>query len=144
MAKLFIRKRYVADASYHIFNRGNNKSPIFFAEPDYWAFRRAARKAIKRVEGNVDIRVFSLMPNHYHLLIYQRTERAISTFMRSLVCTYSKYMNAKYQRDGTLFCGTYCARLLENERDVAATRKYILANPLEAGYLSWKHVGTEI
>ncbi len=144
MAKLYTRKKFIAGASYHIFNRGNNRSAIFFSEADFLFFRQAANKALIKVEGEVETQVFALMPNHYHLLVKQKTERAISKFMRSTICAYAKYMNRKYQREGTLFNGIYCAKLLTTAAEITAVRKYILANPAEAGLVGWRHVGLHI
>lgn len=144
MAKLFTVKRFVAGGTYHIFNRGHNKQPIFRNDADYWAFRRAARQAQERCDFEVEFIVFCLLSNHYHFEVVQKTERAITRFMRSLMCCYANYLMKKYGREGSVCCGIYCAKLLTTQEEIDQVKNYILSNPIEAGLINWKHVGTKI
>ena len=60
--------RPIADGLlYHGLNRGNNRSPVFFAEEDYCAFLRALAQTQRRYP----FRLFGycLMTNHFHLLL---------------------------------------------------------------------------
>ncbi len=52
---------------YHIYNRGNQKQPIFFKEENYLFFLRKARKELTPY---CDILAYCLMPNHFHFLVY--------------------------------------------------------------------------
>ena len=56
---------------YHIFNRGHNKQKIIFTEGNYIYL---LKKKILTFNG-VKILVYCLMPNHYHFLLQQMTER---------------------------------------------------------------------
>ena len=60
-----------------------------------------------------DIRLiaYSLMPNHYHLLLHQQSANGIDTFMNSLGSRYSRYFNKKHKRIGTLYQDVYKAVL---------------------------------
>lgn len=51
---------------YHIYNRGNNKQPIFFADNNYVYFLEKVRK---EVVPHCDILAYCLMPNHFHFLV---------------------------------------------------------------------------
>lgn len=144
MARENTIKRYVPEGIYHIYNRGNNKQLIFFEEKDYWVFRRYTKKAIERMPEKITLKAFALLPNHFHLLVQQREERSISEFMRRLLCGYGRYVSKKYNRSGNLYSGIYKAILVPTKKDFQREQKYILANPIEAGYPEWKHVGTSL
>ena len=71
------------------------------------------------------------MPNHFHLLIKQTSDRAIEGFMRSLLTRYSVYFNKRYNRVGSLFQGPYKAVIIDNESYLLHLSRYIHLNPSE-------------
>lgn len=83
--------------------------------------------------GEVELLAFCLMPNHFHLLLYQDGERSISEFMRALSTSYTMYFNNRYDRVGSLFQGTYKARLIDNEAYWQHISRYIHLNPEALG-----------
>ena len=78
----------------------------------------------------VDILVFCLMPNHFHLMVRQRVDNGITTFMRKLGTGYTNYFNTKYTRVGPLFQGIFKAAPLEHDAHFLHLPHYIHANPL--------------
>ena len=46
----------------------------------------------------ISLLAYCLMPNHFHLLIKQRNEMAIDSFMSSVGTRYTQYFNRKYKR----------------------------------------------
>jgi putative transposase len=77
---------------------------------------------------------FCLMPNHFHLMIQQLSERAIIEFMKSLTNAYVEYFNEKYNRRdiGPLFQGRYKAVLINKEPQFLCLPYYIhFHNPEE-------------
>ena len=54
---------------YHLYNRGNNKAPIFFRDGHYLYFLRGARQYLL---PGCDILGWCLMPNHFHFVIAAR------------------------------------------------------------------------
>ncbi len=87
----------------------------------------------------VEILVFVLMPNHYHLLLRQKKENGIIKFMQKLGVGYSMYFNQKYERVGSLFQGRFKAALVNNERHFIHLPYYIHANPLDLKFPEWKN-----
>jgi putative transposase len=133
---------------YHIFNRGVEKRVIFLDEKDFTRFLKTIfyyqlkgpRPRFSRYnpfihnnlssEKIVDIVVFCLMPNHFHLLLKQVNENGISEFLRKVSNSYTRYFNTKYRRVGPLFQGQFKAVLVETNEQSIHVSRYIHLNPL--------------
>jgi len=146
-------KKYVAGGVYHVYNRGVDKRDIFLDEADYSFFLFLFKTYLKvpKDDGKgfnpfqmprknsvikrgafierVDLLVFALMPNHYHLLIKINDETALTDFMKSVMTIYVMYFNKKYKREGSLFQGVYKAILVENNEYLIHLSRYIHLNP---------------
>lgn len=72
---------------------------------------------------------YCLMPNHFHLLIKQKSHNSIDKFMNSLGVRYTMYFNRKYKRVGALCQDVYKAVLIENEPQLLYLSSYIHRNP---------------
>jgi len=166
------KPQFVEDCIYHIYNRGVEKRKTFLDQKDYlrfihdlfelndeapvqnvlyyfnpksmevqpryiWGKERHKRKLL------VEILVFTLMPNHYHLLVKQKAKNGIVRFMQKLGTGYAMYFNQKYERVGALFQGRFKAVRVENDAHFLHLPHYIHTNPLELKYggstsINWK------
>jgi len=81
------------------------------------------------IDKKIRLLCYCLMPNHFHLMVQQLTERAITEFMRRLSNAYIKYFNEKYKRVGSLFQGRYKAALIRKEEHFLYLPYYIHHNP---------------
>ncbi|MBI2482059.1 MAG: transposase [Candidatus Vogelbacteria bacterium] len=114
------------DEYYHLYTRGTNRREIFLDDNDHLRFilllyTTNAKKVIhlsdhwrqeqtdlKKVfnldRGStlVDIGAYCLMPNHFHLLVKEKSEQGISIFVQKLMTGYSMYFNKKYQQTGSI------------------------------------------
>ena len=144
-------KKYVEKSYYHIYNRGVNKERIFLDDQDYKTFlsylkfylsfpdlrgdssqvKIAPSKQLKNYADQVKLIAYCLLPNHFHLLIWQDEFDRINFFMRSLATKYSRYFNRKYNRVGPVFQSVYKAVLIESEPQLLYLSKYIHRNPIE-------------
>ncbi len=150
---------------YHIYNRGVEKRNIFLDNKDYFRFIhdlfefndeepasllyykkpfiQSYETKSHRIDHKrkliVEILVFALMPNHFHLLLRQRKESGISQFMHKLGVGYSMYFNQKYERAGSLFQGPYKAVLVEKDSHFLHLPYYIHLNPLDLKFLEWRN-----
>jgi len=79
----------------------------------------------------IKLLVYCLMPNHFHLVLKQVDEKAMTEFMKRLTNAYVEYFNKKYKRVGSLFQGKYKAVLIEKENYFLHLSHYIHRNPLE-------------
>lgn len=105
-------------------------------------------KAIKLLSLNnfsdeIDLLAYSLLPNHFHLLVKQIHANGIDRFMNSLITRYVLYFNKKYHRVGPLFQGVYKAVLVENDEQLLHLSWYIHSNPLKLlglSFADWKKI----
>lgn len=135
---------------YHCYSRGIDKRTVFETQSDYQRFigllyltntsatlHRSNLKnlnhhelfTIPRGELLVSIGTYALMPNHFHLLILEKNEGGISTFMQKLGTAYTMYFNIKYERSGGLFTKPFRARHISNDRYFQHVVDYIHLNP---------------
>jgi len=139
---------------YHVYNRGNNKQPIFFSDANYVFFLQKVRKYITPV---CSILTYALMPNHFHFLIHadERTVLAKKTTLphksmlsegfRHLLSSYTQAINEQNKSTGSLFQqNTKSKCLSEGDGAYAITCfHYIHQNPRKAGLVSkmedWKY-----
>jgi putative transposase len=72
---------------YHVFNRGANRQIIFYEPENYDYFLRLFKShSIKHQTGII---CYCLMPNHFHFLLYQESEKTISKLMQGLLSAYT-------------------------------------------------------
>ena len=70
----------VAGVPHHVIQRGNNRSPCFFADEDYRFYLLCLQKGATRYQCAVH--AYALMTNHVHLLVSPSTEEGLSLMMR--------------------------------------------------------------
>jgi putative transposase len=78
----------------------------------------------------VEIIVFCLMPNHFHLLLKQVEENGISKYMHRLETGYTMYFNKCNDRSGVLLQGTFKCKAITTNPYLLQLSKYIHTNPL--------------
>lgn len=150
-------KIYAADGIYHIYNRGVEKRTIFTDDYDYKVFLNCLKEALlppeklpqtpktftlkgssfkgvmkppKNFAKEISLLAYCLMPNHFHLLVKQSSDRAIDSFMRSIGTRYVIYFNKRHKRVGHLFQGIYKAAMITDEPYYLHISRYIHRNPL--------------
>lgn len=143
MPRRNVLKIDVPESYHHVYARGNNRLKIFRDKQDYAVllnlFKRYLSSKPQQIPegyiyptlaGRVELLCFCLMPNHFHLLVYQRNEKAMETLMRSVMTSYSRYFNKKYKRTGTLFESRYRASLISQQSYLEHITRYIHLNPV--------------
>ena len=71
MTSLKIKPPIIAGIYYHIFNRGINRQAVFFTEDNYFYFLSLIRKYCI---NHMHILAYSLLPNHFHLIVKIKDE----------------------------------------------------------------------
>jgi len=141
-------KNYVEQSFYHLYNRGVNKETIFLDDQDYKAWlsylkfylsvsslrgeslKVSPSRQLKNYTDKIKLIAYCLLPNHFHMMVWQNDAESINYFMRSLATKYARYFNRKYKRVGPIFQGVYKAVLVESEQQLLYLTKYIHRNQL--------------
>lgn len=154
----FIPKEY-----YHLYSRGVEKRKIFIDKKDYERFMALLyimnqsdkfhfnnflkNKELKEVfdekkdNSLVLILSYTLMPNHFHILVYEKEKDGISKFMSRLLTAYSMYFNKKYQRSGPLFTHPFRSQHISDESQYLWIFSYIHLNPVKMIEKDFKEQG---
>ncbi len=147
-------KNFNAGSIFHIFNRGNNREKIFYDNKDYEAFIFRFSLALGYTTEDLKnslivphsriritpadkkafrLHAFSLMPNHFHLLIEQRGDTPVSAIISRLCTSFSMYINKKYNRVGHVFQDQFKSVLIGSNEQLMWTSAYIHTNPVKDG-----------
>ncbi|HLB66191.1 MAG TPA: transposase [Candidatus Saccharimonadales bacterium] len=151
MPSKHIQKTYVEDSYYHIYNRGVEKRVIFIDNEDYTVFLSMLKRHLSKkhqwdkqgreypnYHEGITLLAFCLMPNHFHLLVYQKEDRFVITKLMRSVCTaYTMYFNRKYKRVGHLFQERFKASLIQEDVYLQHISRYIHLNP--DNYQQWQY-----
>lgn len=149
---------------YHIYNRGTDKRIIFTEPHNYSRFMALLyvcnstdpvnisdhfKKGLTfpeifdldRENTLVEIGAYCLMPNHFHILIREKSEDGISKFMQKLTTGYSMYFNKKNNRTGSLFETKFKAKHVGKDEYLKYLFAYIHLNPVKIIDPQWKQNG---
>ncbi len=154
------KQAFVLGEFYHIYNRGNSKQKIFHDKEDYRHFvgllfacnsvnnfrsygLNKGESPFDFERGNllVSIGAYTLMPNHFHILVTETENGSISKFMQKLTTAYVMYYNKKYQRTGSLFEGKFKSQYLNTDRYLKYIFSYIHLNAVKLIDKDWKEKG---
>jgi putative transposase len=128
------KRNFHKKSYYHVFNRGNNKERIFRSNDDKNFFISFLYKYRKDTDLFFDS--YTIMDNHFHLLIRTGKEpQILSKFMQRVCTSYAMITNRKYGRIGHVFQGRYGAKFLRYKKDVKQVRRYIKQNPVKRGFV---------
>lgn len=137
------------DSYVHVVKRGARGLPITEDESDQWRFLRLLYYMNDKFfdenwyradldgrffrpamwpdrEPLVRILAYTLMPNHFHLLLKEIREGGISAFMQKLCQSMTNYHNEKYDQQGSIFQGSYRGRTIENDNYLRYVSAYIM------------------
>lgn len=149
------RTPLVNNEHYHVFNRGINKQPIFSGKKDYQYMRDSLKyylsenpptsfskfkkmskdkrdKILNSTLGGttlLDVVAYCFMPNHFHIIVQQKLDNGITTFMGRFQNSYVRYYNKSNERVGPLFQGRFKAVRIEDEEQLVHVVRYVHINP---------------
>src|SRR5690606_24362917 len=112
---------------YHIFNRGNNKQSIFFEDANYPYFLQLVKTHILPIGT---IYAYCLLKNHFHLLVrISKEAQDPSRKFSNLFNAYTKAINKRYLRTGSLFQKPFKRKKILDEKYLRDVLIYIHLNP---------------
>ena len=148
MPSRFIVRNFVENGIYHIYNKSVEEK-LFNDDQDYRVFLfylfiytsspvivrskysdLPLRLESKNLNDEIKILGYCLMPNHFHLLLQQKTRNAIPKLMKQIINGYTLYFNQKHKRAGNLMQGRYKAAIIDNNQQVIQLWRYIHLNPI--------------
>ncbi|OHB10234.1 MAG: hypothetical protein A3G05_01915 [Candidatus Zambryskibacteria bacterium RIFCSPLOWO2_12_FULL_45_14] len=156
---------FVTGEYYHVFSRGVERRNIFQNNRDCERFlaslyilnqrknfylsdflKRKGKQIPDLYQENredalVSILAFSLMPNHFHILVREIREGGISKFMSRLLTTHSMYFNIKYKRSGPLFIHPFRSVHVDDDIHFRHLFSYIHLNCIDIIEPKWKERG---
>ena len=131
----------VPNSYYHVYARGNSRSEIFLDSQDYAFFLKLFQRYLSKepkfdrignpyphLYNKLELIAYCLVPNHFHLLLYQQEEGVMQKFMRGLMTSYSRYFNRKYHKTGSLFETRYKASHIDHQNYLEHITRYIHLN----------------
>jgi putative transposase len=142
---------------YHVYNRGNNRQPIFFNRENHLYFLRKMRT---HLSPSCDFLAYCLMPNHFHFLVKIKddvqsggtvgTEQSRGTTgepgsqfskgLKIMLSSYTRAIQKQQNISGSLFQQNTKHKQVSSEwswEDYTLTCfRYILQNPVSAGLVT--------
>ncbi|NCU06126.1 MAG: hypothetical protein GXC73_19385 [Chitinophagaceae bacterium] len=105
--------RFIEHEVYHLYNRGNNKQPIFFNQANYNYFLSRIRSDWK---PHCEILAWCLMPNHFHFMLQATANscveipsyggkpmQVLARKIGLMLSSYAQYINRQNKTSGSLF-----------------------------------------
>ena len=130
------RRIGTADVVFHVLNRGVRRLRLFDRPGDYRAFLKVFGEAQKRVP--IRCLAYCLMPNHFHFVLWPRTDTELSAFMAWLTATHSKRWHASRSTTGTghVYQGRYKAFPVASDPYFLRLCRHVERNALRAGLVA--------
>ena len=113
----------------HIIGRGIERRAIFKEEADKTLFLKIIREQLSK--SSVQIYAWSIMDNHFHILL-QTGKTRLSEFMRRILTGYAVNYNKTHKRAGHLFQNRYKSILCDKDEYLLSLIRYIHLNPVKA------------
>ncbi|PHN01165.1 hypothetical protein [Flavilitoribacter nigricans] len=143
--------KFVENEIFHVYNRGNQKQPIFFNRGNYLYFLQKVRYHLFPV---CDLLAYCLMPNHFHFLIRANSKTvakipnpnplinntAFSKELGKMLSSYTRAIQKQEGFTGSLFQQKTKAKQVsgtpaDGSDYVSTCFAYILNNPVQAGFV---------
>lgn len=146
-------KQYDAPAYYHVYNHGVGEELIFIDDQDRYKFLSLLNRHLDASSKSTDesgrpyrlydieLVAYCLMGNHFHLLVFQKSDpQAMTQLMRSVATAYTMYFNRRHKRRGHLFEGIFKAKYITDEAQLIHMSRYIHRNPRSYLRYRWSSV----
>lgn len=122
----------VGNVVYHVINRANARMEIFADTKDYKLFE----KVLEEAREKFDMRILSylVMPNHWHLVLYPKTDGDLQKFMGWVSMTHTQRWHSQHKTIGSghLYQGRYKSFPIQTNRYLLQIFRYVERNALRA------------
>jgi len=127
---------------YHVLNRAVGRDRIFETAGDFGAFERILDEVRERIDTR--LLAYTIMPNHWHLLLWPSCDGDLSEYMRLVTVTHTQRWHAAHGTSGTgpLYQGRFKSFPVQEDDHFYAVCRYVERNPLRANLVeaaeSWR------
>jgi REP-associated tyrosine transposase len=117
---------------FHVLNRGVGRMRLFDTPGDFRAFERVLCETCDAAP--MRICAYSVMPNHWHLLLWPEHDGDLAAFMQRLTITHSRRWQEHRGHVGLghVYQGRYKSFPVESDEHFCSVARYIERNPLRA------------
>jgi putative transposase len=121
---------YLPGIPAHVIQRGNCRQAVFFCDDDYQAYLTWLNEGAQK--HGCKVHAYVLMTNHVHLLMTPQSHESISKTIQYVGRHYVRYINAVYEKSGTLWEGRHKGCIIDSDRYLLICMRYIELNPVRA------------
>ncbi|MEO0477414.1 MAG: transposase [Planctomycetota bacterium] len=117
---------------YHVLNRANARMTIFEKDEDYAAFEQVLSEAVERT--GTRLLAYCVMPNHWHLVLWPRTDGELSRFTGWLTLTHTQRWHAHRGTTGSghVYQGRFKSFPVADDPHFFTVCRYVERNALRA------------
>ncbi len=137
-------KANLLNGYYHVSSQSINKELLFKDESDYRFFsslferyllnKDSQHKKIissKKIYDSVEVIAFCIMPDGFHLLVYQIDSGGVSNLMHNIMTNYRQYYSDRYKKSARLFDGQYKTQFISSDDKLLHISRYIHIEPCD-------------
>jgi putative transposase len=117
---------------FHVLNRGVARMQLFEKPADYQAFEQVLRETLD--ESSMRICAYTVMPNHWHLLLWPECDGELAKFMQRLTITHVRRWRQHRGNAGLghVYQGRYTSFPVESDEHFWAVARHVERNPQRA------------
>lgn len=121
-----------AGVIYHAINRGNARQKIFLKQENYDAFIRVLAEGLEKYP--VELFSFTLMPNHWHLVVRPQQDGQMGRLLRWVTATHSLRYQGHYRTrgEGHIYQSRFKSFPVQDDTHFYVLCRYVERNPLRA------------
>jgi REP-associated tyrosine transposase len=125
-----VARSLIDNEIYHVLNRGNAKQTVFDNDTDYAEFIKLL--SLAKAEHPISILGYSLMPNHFHLVVRPSRAESLSWFMRWLLTSHVRRHHQRKGTSGHVWQGRYKSFRIKDDGHLLMVMRYVERNPVRA------------
>ncbi|MDO9576356.1 MAG: hypothetical protein Q7J16_00550 [Candidatus Cloacimonadales bacterium] len=135
------KESFIKGEIFHIYHRSIESFLLFKEDEDHEWFMDRFQK--KMIIYPTSVFAYCLMPNHFHFLLRQDSEKPVYRIFNDSLSSYVRHYNFKYKHRGILLDGHLQHVNVKSNQYAAYLCQYIHYNPKKAGLVNdpvdWKH-----
>jgi putative transposase len=121
---------------YHVLNRSVARISLFRSDKDFLAFEKTLLEALDRLA--VEVLAYSIMPNHWHLVLRPHRDGDLSKFMQWLTLAHAQRWRTSHGTVGfgPLYQGRFKSFPIQCDDHLLVVLRYVERNALRAKLVS--------